>query len=145
MSLWHKSNKMPTNQSTVSRLIRTNETGPLCYRSVQAATRYAYDLASLLTAVSSLRLETLEVSQPAVTPDLLLLRLFYRDFLHTFPSLKAHDLVWRCVQGKALIYTLYACLQCPEMQCNEGYHYHHLKKKKGSSQPGGRGSNGIFH
>ena len=70
------------------------------YRSVQAATRYAYDLASLLTSVSSLRLESLEVSQPAVTPDLLLLRLFYRDFLQTFPSLKSHDLVWRSVQGK---------------------------------------------
>ena len=27
------------------------------YRSVQAATRYAYDLASLLTSVSSLRLQ----------------------------------------------------------------------------------------
>ena len=42
------------------------------------------------------------MSQPAVTPDLLLLRLFYRDFLQTFPSLKAHDLVWRCVQGECL-------------------------------------------
>ena len=70
-------------------------------RSVQAATRYAWEQSELFTAVSSLTgLQQLEVSQPAVTPDLLLLRLFYRDVLHTFPQLRTHDLVWRCVEGE---------------------------------------------
>ena len=44
-------------------------------------------------------LTSLEITQPAVTPDLILLRLFYSDFINTFPDLKQHDLVWRCVQG----------------------------------------------
>ena len=75
----------------------------LCVRSVQAAARYAWEQASLFTAVSSLpSLRVLEISQPAVTPDLLILRLFYRDFLTTFPQLKDHDLVWRCVQGQSI-------------------------------------------
>ena len=48
-------------------------------------------------------LTSLEITQPAVTPDLIMLRLFYSDFIDTFPDLKQHDLVWRCVQGKTLI------------------------------------------
>ena len=55
----------------------------------------------MFTAISSLpTVNRLEVTQPAVTPDLLLLRLFYRDFIETFPDLKLHDLVWRSVQGE---------------------------------------------
>ena len=70
------------------------------YRSTQAAARHAWEQASLLTAVSRMpSLQRLEITQPAVTPDLLLLRLFYSDFINTFPDLKQHDLVWRCVQG----------------------------------------------
>ena len=48
-------------------------------------------------------LTSLEITQPAVTPDLIMLRLFYSDFIDTFPDLKQHDLVWRCVQGKTLM------------------------------------------
>ena len=91
--------------------LTTTEYSAFTYRSVQAAARYAWEMANLITAISTLpQVKHLEITQPAVTPDLLLLRLFYRDFIDTFPHLRNHDLVWRSVQGKLNNYFPYISL-----------------------------------
>ena len=60
----------------------------------QAATKHSHEHARLAIALSALpALETLELSQPAVTPDLTLLRLFYQDLASAFPCLSPYDLV----------------------------------------------------
>ena len=80
-------------QSLTLTVAPASPTSVTC-RSRQDAARHAWEQASLMTALSHLpSLAHLEISQPAVTPDLLLLRLFYSDFLEAFPVLREHDLV----------------------------------------------------
>jgi len=74
--------------------IASTDYSAFTYRSKHAATKYAFEHANMVTAISLLPvLEHLELSQPAVTPDLILLRLFYKDVVKSFPAIEDHDLV----------------------------------------------------
>ena len=74
--------------------IASTDYSAFTYRSKHAAAKYAYEQANMVMAISMLPvLEQLELSQPAVTPDLILLRLFYKDVVKYFPDIADHDLV----------------------------------------------------
>ena len=74
--------------------IASTDYSAFTYRSKHAATKYAFEHANMITAISQLPvLEHLELSQPAVTPDLILMRLFYKDIIKSFPAVEDHDLV----------------------------------------------------
>jgi len=78
----------------VQLCVASTDYSAFTYRSKHAAAKYAYEQANMVRAISFLPvLEQLELSQPAVTPDLILLRLFYKDLVHYFPDIADHDLV----------------------------------------------------
>ena len=79
-----------------SVLLASTDYSAFTYRSHQAAAKYAVEQAGLLAGLGRLgTVRQLELSQPAITPDLLLLRLFYTDPVIAFPPLAPHDLLSR--------------------------------------------------